>query len=229
VALGRQRWGAVSWPAPVLPLHELPPTDSTRGGAWGREQFARDIVSWRVATHEARSTMGPAARREGGQASAQPGQRAVLGGLGAPPGFSEALSVCCGTHRAGMVLQPRPHRSGRVVGAADGPQPPHVAASLLPLAVRAGALAFAGLARLARAAPPNGCARRSSRFSVRTVRMRRGSLLSRGKRAKTRRLLVTLPTLRAAGRLTGWGVAHGGEDRGRPGDSLSPQFWEGPT
>jgi hypothetical protein len=31
--LERQKWGAVSWPAPVLPLHELPPTGSTRGGA----------------------------------------------------------------------------------------------------------------------------------------------------------------------------------------------------
>jgi hypothetical protein len=48
----------------------------------------------------------------------------------------------------------RPRRSGRVVHAADGPQPPFVA-SLLPLAVRAGALAFGGLA-VRRVGPDSG-------------------------------------------------------------------------
>jgi hypothetical protein len=47
----------------------------------------------------------------------------------------------------------RPHRSGLVVDAADGPLPPLVA-SLLPLAVWAGALAFAGLAGVGEGDPP---------------------------------------------------------------------------
>lgn len=51
----------------------------------------------------------------------------------------------CGTRPAGMALQRLRTVQGWVVDAADGPQPPLVA-SLLPLAVWAGALAFAGFA-----------------------------------------------------------------------------------
>jgi hypothetical protein len=49
---------------------------------------------------------------------------------------ASALRVGCGTHRGRDGPTTRPHRLGRVVDAADGPQPPLVA-SLLPLAVRA--------------------------------------------------------------------------------------------
>jgi hypothetical protein len=60
------------------------------------------------------------------------------------PDFSECPEgVWDSRGRDGSTTRPR--RSGRVADAADGPQPPLVA-SLLPLAVRAGALAFAGLA-----------------------------------------------------------------------------------
>jgi hypothetical protein len=52
------------------------------------------------------------------------------------PDSASALRVGCGTHRGRDGPTTRPHRSGRVADAADGPQPPLVA-SLLPLAVRA--------------------------------------------------------------------------------------------
>jgi hypothetical protein len=141
--------------SPWLPLLErAAPDGSTRGDDQGQEQSPANIASWRVATNEAlRARSGDGhgppdegrVRREEGQALAQPGRRAVLGGIGAPPRFSERPEGGCGTRPAGMVLQRVRTVQGWVVDVTDGPQPPPVA-SLLPLAVRAGAPAFAGLA-----------------------------------------------------------------------------------
>jgi hypothetical protein len=151
VALVRHQEGATPG-SPWLPLRErAAPDGSTRGDDEGQEHSPANIASWCVATNEARpgDGRGPPdegrVRREEGQASAQPGRRAVLGGIGAPPRFSERPEGGCGTRPAGMVLQRVRTAQGRVVDAADGPQPPLVA-SLLPLAMRAGAPAFAGLA-----------------------------------------------------------------------------------
>ena len=129
-------------------LSGLPQMVQARGDDQGLEQSPANIASWHVATNKAFSGCErPAAQRSRptrrGQALAQPGRRAVLGGLGAPPDSASALRVGCGTHRAGMVLQRVRTVQGWGVLAADGPQPPLVA-SLLPLAVWAGAPAFAG-------------------------------------------------------------------------------------
>jgi hypothetical protein len=75
---------------PCAPLHELPPTGSTCGRAKGREQSPatscrgalppmKRLQGWGRPPDKAR------VRREAGQAFAQPGRRAILGGLGAPP------------------------------------------------------------------------------------------------------------------------------------------------
>jgi hypothetical protein len=77
--------------SPWLPLPErAAPDGSTRGDDEGQEQSPANIASWRVATHEAfRGCARPARQRSRatrtGRALAQPGRRAVLGGLGAPP------------------------------------------------------------------------------------------------------------------------------------------------
>src|SRR6266508_1123496 len=59
------------------------------------------------------------------------------------------------------------------------------------------------------------------------MRMCRASLLSRGSAPKPRRLPVMLPTLGAAARLNGWGVAHGGRTGAGQETPPSPQFWGG--
>jgi hypothetical protein len=140
--------------SPWLPLPErAAPDGSTRGDDEGQEQSPANIASWRVATNEARSGRsgdghGPPdegrVRREAGQALAQPGRRAVLGGIGAPPRCSERPEGGLWDSPGRDGSKTRPYRSGLGHTRADGPPSPPVA-SLLPLAVRAGALAFAGL------------------------------------------------------------------------------------
>jgi hypothetical protein len=142
--------------SPWLPLLErAAPDGSTRGDDQGFRSN-RPRTSRRGALPPMKRVQGafrgwarPAGRRSRatrrGQALAQPGRRAVLGGIGAPPRFSERPEGGCGTRPAGMVLQRVRTVQGWVVDATDGRQPPPVA-SLLPLAVRAGAPAFAGLA-----------------------------------------------------------------------------------
>jgi hypothetical protein len=81
--------------SPWLPhLERAAPDGSTRGDDEGQEQSPASIASWRPATNKAfRGWARPAGQRSRatrrGHALAQPGRRAVLGGLGAPPRFSE--------------------------------------------------------------------------------------------------------------------------------------------
>src|SRR6266508_3896567 len=221
--LGPPEAGGSLRPAPVLPSMSHPPPVERAA--------ARRVGSNRLATSrrgalppiKARSNgMGPPdkgrVRREGDQSLAQPGRRAVLKGLGAPPRFSECPEGGCGTHRAGMVLQRVRTVQGWVVDAADGPQPPLVA-SLLPLAVRAGALAFAGFAG---APPPTGFARWSSRFSVRTDEDVQGVASQSWQRAKTATSARHAPNPRGRRAFERVGGSSWREDRGRPGDSPLP-------
>ena len=76
----------------------------------------------------------------------QPGDAPCWEDSARRPGFSERPEGVLWDSPGRDVSTTPPHRSGRVVDAADGPQSPLVA-SLLPLAVRAGALALAGVGR----------------------------------------------------------------------------------
>jgi hypothetical protein len=109
VALVRPSGGGNPWLALATLRERAAPDGSTRGDDEGQEQWPADIASWRVVTNEsafrARSGDGRGPPDEGrvrrGPPSAQPGRRAVLGGIGAPPRFSERPEGGCGTRPAG--------------------------------------------------------------------------------------------------------------------------------
>ena len=128
--------GAVSWPAMCFPSMSYPPTVATRGGGRGREpspaRSCRGALpptkcaqrEWPRCTDAKGPSLGPAraTRRLGRTRRAALIQRGPEGGVWDSPG------------RDGSTT--RRHRSGRVIDAADGRQPPLVA-SLLPLTVPA--------------------------------------------------------------------------------------------
>lgn len=108
----------------------------------------------------------PPGRPEGGRSGRplgslrelhQPGDAPCWEDSARRPGFSERPEGVLWDSPGRDGSTTPPHRSGRVVDAADGPQSPLVA-SLLPLAVRAGALALAGVE-----GPPYCTARSSGR------------------------------------------------------------------
>ena len=167
--LGRARSGGQSPGRPLYsPSMSYPPTVQR---AAARKVGSNSPAPWcRGALPPMKRVQrwGPAARREGAKPRPSPGDAPSWEDSARRPDSASALRVGVGLARPGWLLQRVRTVQGWVVDAADGPQSPLVA-SLLPLAVRAGALAFAGLA---------GIRNRTRRRCTRTTRTREGAAAS---------------------------------------------------